>query len=173
MGKRSTFERKDRDFYATVDPLAVQVIAPYVNGTKFIEPCGGNGLLLHQLEDYNAICVGAYDIEPGHPRVINLNCLDITEEMSVDADVFITNPPFSWPMLQPILEKLPMIKPTWLLLPADNMHNKRMGPFMENCEMVLSVGRLYWMDNKVKGVDNYCWYLFTDSPKKTIFKGRL
>jgi len=86
--------------------------------------------------------------------------------------VFITNPPFSWPMLQPILDHLPTLLPTWLLLPADNLHNKRMGKYMAKCDLVVSVGRLYWMDNKIKGVDNYCWYRFTDIPQQTVFIGR-
>ena len=173
MGKRSNFERKSRDFYATIDPIAVEVLAPYVNGLSFIEPCAGNGKLAQDLiEKANCVNVGMCDIEPGLPSIARKSCLELEIQDTYGASVFITNPPFSWPMLQPILDHLPTLLPTWLLLPADNLHNKRMGKYMAKCDLVVSVGRLYWMDNKIKGVDNYCWYRFTDMPQQTIFIGR-
>ena len=53
------------------------------------------------------------------------------------------------------------------------MHNVRMGPYMKRCEKVVSIGRLYWEENKVKGVDNYCWYHFNqDHEGNTEFVGR-
>ena len=44
---------------------------------------------------------------------------------------------------------------------------------MKICEKVVSVGRMYWQENKVKGVDNFAWFLFNDHTLKTTeFIGR-
>lgn len=182
MGKREIekFPRKSRDFYGTIDPAAVEALKPFLgaaNGrsTRYIEPCAGDGSLVRLLASTGAPthCVGQYDIEPQNPRVTQRNCLTLRNEdlytpygdlLGSRADCFITNPPFQWSMLQPILDKLPTLLPTWLLLPADVMHNKRMSPYLDFCTDIVSVGRLYWFaDEKgkfVKGVDNFVWFRF-------------
>ena len=172
MGKRSPdFEKKPRDYYPTIDPSAVEVLVPHLEiCSQFIEPCAGAGDLLDQLEDHGIECQGAYDIEPASPYVAKGNCLNLTRQ---DVDYYITNPPFTWVVLQPIMDHLISLLPTWLLLPADVMHNVRMAPYMKKCVKVVSIGRMYWTDNKVKGVDNYCWYLFDkDHVGPTEFIGR-
>lgn len=172
MGKRSNKgETRPRDYWPTIDPDAVKPLVRFVKGSTFAEPCAGNGDLVDILLGYSR-CVWESDIEPQSKHIGKINALHIQEEDLALADLIITNPPFSWELLEPLLKYLPALKPTWLLLPADVMHNKRMGPYMEKCEAVVSVGRLYWMENKVKGVDNYAWFLFRDSPCETIFYGR-
>lgn len=185
MGKREEVkqERLDRDFYPTIDADAIvplikwfekkypRVDAPYVS---YVEPCAGNGSLVSLLAKYLS-CEYAIDIEPGADFVYKQDCLDITfgDIWFGSASYFITNPPFKWSSLQPILNALPNLLPTWLLLPADMMHNKRMGPYMEKCSDIVSVGRLYWFaDKPIKGVDNYCWYLFNYDKCETVFHGR-
>ena len=177
MGKRDNnkFERKGRDFYATIDPAAVNALIDHLPlPCVFIEPCAGAGDLVNELQRHHGvICAGAYDIEPQSSSVVQRNCLTLDYYDVVDeCRCFITNPPFTWSMLQPILDHLPTLKPTWLLLPADYMHNVRMGPYMKKCERIVSVGRLYWEPNKKKGVDNYAWYKFVNEPVETTFYGR-
>lgn len=175
MGKRQqSFEKRPRDYYATIDPDAVKPLIPFIRGLKVAEPCAGNGDLAMLLE---LDCFIKYesDIEPQNGYVFKKDALSLTDFDLVECDVIVTNPPFSWNLLQPLLDHLPNIKPTWLLLPADVMHNKRMGKYMEKCTEIVSVGRLYWMDNKVKGVDNFAWFLFSDDPLRkpyTTFHGR-
>lgn len=175
MGKRDNnkFERKGRDFYATIDPAAVNALIDHLPlPCLFIEPCAGAGDLIKELERHHGIkCEYASDIEPQTSSVWNADCLNI-RTVSSRIDCFITNPPYSWDMLQPIMDHLPTLKPTWLLLPADYMHNVRMGPYMKKCERIVSVGRLYWESNKKKGVDNYAWYKFVNEPVETTFYGR-
>jgi hypothetical protein len=31
---------------------------------------------------------------------------------------------------------------------------------------------LYWQENKIRGKDNYAWFLFTNRPERTRFIGR-
>jgi hypothetical protein len=173
MGKREETKkpRLERDWYPTKDPAAVAALAPFLwhpTGlqTRYIEPCAGDGSLIDLLASSGppVTCVAAYDIEPLRADVVQKNCLFLTKLDCMSAHEFITNPPYEWKMLQPILEHLPRLMPTWLLLPADMMHNKRMSPYMSICQDVVSVGRLWWFENedgkKVKGVDNFCWYKF-------------
>lgn len=170
MGKRELVKRPrlERDWYGTRDPAAVAALTPFLwhksgDPVRYIEPCAGDGSLIDLLTDSGppVRCMAAYDIEPQRSDVLQKNCLFLTGADVKDCDLFITNPPYEWSMLQPILEFLPRLKPTWLLLPADMIHNKRMSPYMDICDTIQSVGRLWWFENdegkKVKGVDNFVW----------------
>ena len=172
MGKRTkqNFEKKPRDYYATIDPEAVKPLLPFIRGYNVAEVCAGNGDLSMLLEP-DAQVVWESDIEPQNKHIVKLDALDILD-FGGEVDLIVTNPPFTWSALQPLLDHLPNLAPTWLLLPADVMHNVRMGPYMKKCSYIVSVGRLYWMENKVKGVDNYCWFNFTDTEVTTEFYGR-
>ena len=167
MGKRTKqdFQRREKDFYGTIDPDAVKPLIPFVRGLRYAEPCCGDGDLVDLLL-CDAKCVWENDIRKGK------DALELTDLDLWEAEVIISNPPFSWPMLQPLLDHLPTLKPTWLLLPSDCLYNKRMAKYVDNCSDIVSVGRLYWMDNKVKGVDNYAWGRFINEKTKTTFHGR-
>lgn len=173
MGKRKSYESsKPKDYWPTLDPDAITPLVTYVRGKSYAEPCYGDGHLEDQLVDVST-CKWRSDVREtvGCSKIqdaTTLNKKDLRE-----CDIIITNPPFSWELLKPLLDHLPTLKPTWLLLPADVMHNKRMGPYMENCAWIVSVGRLYWLENRVKGVDNYCWFRFHQSwDNDTRFVGR-
>ena len=176
MGKREEvkFAKKPRDSYFTIDPAAVQALAPYLPyKARYIEPCAGAGHLIDELSKYDKALIKAFDIEPQKPYIIKKSALDLKEKDLDNAEMFISNPPFTWSVLQPLMDHMISLLPTWLLLPADYMHNIRMAKYMNKCSKVVSVGRLYWEENKVKGVDNYCWYLFEDCQQAfTNFIGR-
>ncbi len=177
MGKRDTgtaFEKRPRDFYGTIDPVAAQVLLPYIKSFTAAEPCYGDGDLVKTFIDlgYDRF-VFTSDIRRDSKASLIKDGLDLSEKDLQHADCIVTNPPFTWSVLRPLMDHWLTIKPTWLLLPADMMHNKRMAPYMKQCNLVLSVGRMYWMENRIKGVDNYCWYHFdTDEVSKTTFKPR-
>lgn len=174
MGKRSNKgETRPRDYWPTIDPDAVKPLIPFVRGLRVAEPCAGNGDLAMLLEPDVKVHLEC-DIEPQNKYIVKKNALELTTtDMSMfSVDAIVTNPPFTWKLLQPLLDHLPTLRPTWLLLPADVAHNKRMGPYMKNCRSFVSVGRLYWVENKVKGVDNYAWFEFVDREVETVFYGR-
>ena len=76
-------------------------------------------------------------------------------------DLIIGNPPYTKSVLLPMIDHFISLKPTWLLLPADLMHNVYFAPYMENCSKVVSVGRLKWFkDSKHTSTDNFCWYFW-------------
>ena len=151
MGKRTTFEKRPRDFYATPAEAVSPVVIHLTNGQTFYEPCHGAGDLIQHLKSYGYECSGSGDIADGQ------DALSIED---VEGDVFITNPPWTWKILNPLINHLSGMKPTWLLLNADLMHNKRMASHMRNCQKVVSVGRISWMQNGVSGFENCAWFLF-------------
>lgn len=147
------FERKDRDYYPTIDPDALpEKFLEFIDGKEYWEPCAGDGSLDYLIEKASALntyCVQASDIEPQDGTITPLDALEITKEMfsNSGADCFITNPPFSKKLLFPLLDHLPNIAPTWLLLRASTLHNKRMKKYWKNCSQVVSIGRLGWFRN--------------------------
>lgn len=165
MGKY--FKEKNhrpRDYWPTVDPDAISPdFRSIVKGKTFAEPCYGGGHLVDLLSPW-AKCEWKSDLEPQVEGVRQLDALKITEKDLYNCALIITNPPYSWDMLQPLLEHLPTLRPTWFLLPADFMHNKRSSPYMGICPRVLALRRLYWITEPdvkpIKGKDNYCWYQF-------------
>jgi hypothetical protein len=65
MGKRSSFERREADFYPT-PRAAVLPLIPYLRGIRtFAEPCCGDGALVRHLESFGLRCVYAGDIRSG------------------------------------------------------------------------------------------------------------
>ena len=178
MGKREEVKKPkvDKDFYRTIDPDAVTPLIPYVRGKTFGEPFYGNGDLEDLLMDA-ATCKWRSDIRDTVLICTVKPATEVTKSNLVGVDYIISNPPFTKSVLLPCIEHLSKLRPTWLLLPADMLHNKYMTPYMKKCELVLSVGRLCWFPNDqgkmVKGVDNYCWYKFVDYDTNTTFKGRL
>jgi hypothetical protein len=178
MGKREEVKKpkSDKDFYATIDPNAVTPLLPYIRGCNYGEPFYGDGDLEDLLVD-TATCKWRSDIREtvGSSKV--MPATEITKSDVIGIDYFISNPPFTKSALLPCIGHLSSLLPTWLLLPADMLHNKYMTPHMRKCSMILSVGRLCWFPNAegrlVTGVDNYCWYKFVDCATDTVFKGRL
>lgn len=151
MGKRSDFKRRKNDFYSTFDPRAVAALLPHLEpGTRFIEPCAGDGILARQLIAAGHVCMAASDIEPQADGV-----------RAPDGAVFITNPPWTRQLLHRIIAHLSDQAPTWLLFDADWMHTQQAAPFMPRCRRIVSVGRLKWIpDSTMDGKDNCAWYLF-------------
>jgi len=177
MAKRSNYERKPRDWYKT--PFeAVKPLVGLLPPLTFCEPCAGDGRLAVHIEDLipGSLCIYALDIEPQADWVLQGNALAMTGESVDHCQMIITNPPFTWRLLKPMMDLWINLKPTLLLLPADMMHNQRFAPYLSKCVWVKSVGRVKWIeDNKVSGMDNFCWMLFDnnkDVGEPTQFYGR-
>jgi hypothetical protein len=165
MGKRDdrAFERIDRDFYPT-PPEGMAPLLPHIpRGATFAEPCAGAGAMVDYFESAGHPCVFAGDIEPLRPDITRVAA---TELRYVRCDLFITNPPWLWKWLEPIVINLSRQKPTWLLLDADLMHNLRSAKIMATCSKVVPIGRLRWVPGTPhSGLSNCCWYLFEPGHK--------
>lgn len=187
MGKRSDLPRRDKDKYYT--PIeAVKPLIPHLpEYANFCEPCCGDGRLIRHIEGLTSggiACLYASDIAPDDSSVqvnpetfiplITQDALTLEEASLQHCGLICTNPPYTWGVLQRLLDRLPSLKPTWLLLPADLMHNKRMAPYMKVCKKVVSVGRVKWIEGtKASSTDNFAWYLFDNNHTgPTVFVGR-
>lgn len=158
MGKRSDFKRNKHDFYPTPYEAVLPLLPHLPANVSFNEPCAGDGALIRHLERHGHVCISATDIEP---QWCGIHRRDAFEQKGTQADLFITNPPWSRPILHPLIMHLSDIRPTWLLLDADWMHTKQAAPYMDRCRMIISVGRVKWIpDSKFTGKDNASWYLF-------------
>ena len=78
MGKRSNFERRDKDKYYT-PRAAVEPLLPHLKpNSTFFEPCAGNGALIEHLEGAGHTCKYACDVQgplyAGVFRVFFLRC---------------------------------------------------------------------------------------------------
>lgn len=176
MGKRSSFERRERDFYPTPEK-AVQPLEPYLEkGCRVFEPCAGDGALVSHLEALGVVCVGATDIKPQAEAIAQLDALSPELERmfkTYRADVIVTNPPWERETLHAMIEHFRAIAPTWLLFDADWWHTKQSAPFAAYCERIVPIGRVKWIEgSKHTGKDNAAWYLFTSSPAETIIHPR-
>ncbi len=172
MGKRSDFERRERDAYFTPLSAVIPLLPHLPEGARFYEPCVGDGALKRHLESHGHVCTGHSDIEP---MMISskINALELTEEDFRQSDLIITNPPWDRKILHPMIEHFIKFKPTWLLFDADWMHTKQSTELMKRCSKVVSVGRVKWIeDSKMTGKDNVCWYLFSNEAIGTTFYGR-
>ncbi len=183
MGKRSNFERIDKDFYRTIDLNAVKILAPHLKlGTRFCEPCAGAGDLIDQLQSISHRCVSAWDIDPQRD---DIDRRDATKRLIGNIDCFITNPPWSRPILHRLIDHLSMQHPTWLLFDSDWAYTeqeimakkhgvKPASELMKYCQKIVAVGRLKWIPGTtMKGKENCSWYLFDQYAEgQTEFIGR-
>jgi hypothetical protein len=163
MGKRSDFERRERDFYPT--PLkAVEPLIPFINGTKrFAEPCVGTGDLVHHLDGFGLKCIYTSDIEDG------IDALTVNSYGRGSYNI-ITNPPHKRTMLHPLIEHFQKIAPTWLLIDLDWVANLQAVPYLPKCSDIVIIGRVKWIpDTPHTGKENYCWARFwhehSDGPR--------
>lgn len=168
MGKRSDFDRIEKDFYRTIDPRAVSALSPHLKPRSiFAEPCVGAGDLADSLEALGHDVQWRTDISEG------IDALDI--EYFGPIDGIVTNPPWSRPTLHRMIEHFTRTAPyVWLLFDADWSHTKQSKPYMDRCTDIVSAGRLIWIPGTtMSGKDNCAWYRFsTDKTEPTRFYGR-
>ena len=175
MGKRSDFERRERDYYPTPYEAVVPLLSHLKEETWFHEPCAGDGLLIEHLKKHGHKCHYASDIEPQAEGIFQQDALKWEKpEFEYGETCFITNPPWNRKVLHPLIVYLGSITPTWLLFDASWMHTKQSSHLMLYCQKVVSVGRVKWFpDTQHTGKDDCCWYLFDKNFNGTTeFYGR-
>lgn len=166
LGKRSNYERIDKDKYLTIDPRAVKALAPFLKpGQRYIEPCAGAGDLIDGLKATGLECVAAFDIEPERDDIVRADALDL----GFADRMIITNPPWTRAILHSMIKHFAATaRESWLLFDADWMHTKQATRFEPILTDIVSVGRLKWFredDPRQKGhdpVDNCAWYRFAN-----------
>jgi hypothetical protein len=155
VGKYSAFKRRAHDEYLT-PYRPVLPLVPHLTGIRtFIEPCCGDGRLIRHIESFGPLCIYHGDIQTGTDALT-----DRVLPRTI-ADAIITNPPYTWEVLEPMIVRFSEIAPTWLLLEADFKHNLNAAPYIPMCSDVVSIGRIRWFDDtEHEGKTNYAWYRF-------------
>lgn len=169
MGKRSDKPRRADDKYLT-PAKAVDPLLPFLKpGTRFIEPCAGDGRLVRHLTVAGHRCVWSADIRP--LSVFVRRGHDALTASFPPADAIITNPPWSRHLLHPMIHRFRQHAPTWLLFDADWLHTAQAHEFAPFCTHVVSVGRVRWIEETtMDGKDNAAWYRFIrDETNRTEF----
>jgi hypothetical protein len=153
VGKRSDFERRERDFYPT-PYKAVPPLIPHLRGIRrFAEPCDGDGALVRHLESFGLCCVYRGDITEGRDA--------LAVDSYGDIDRIISNTPWERPVLHAMIRHFVRIAPTWLLIDQDWAGTKQARPYLPCCTDILPIGRLIWIPGtKWPGKDNAAWYHF-------------
>jgi hypothetical protein len=170
MGKRSSFERRGRDFYPT--PLkAVAPLVPFLRASgvrTFAEPCCGEGDLVRHLESSGLRCVYQSDISSGQDA--------LTLDHYGAPDAIITNPPYDTAhrrkLMHALIEHFQHIAPTWLLIDYDWSATRQAAKYLLHCSDIVVVPRLKWFeDSDDTGKDNHAWFRFdarhTSGPSST------
>ena len=164
MAKRSEYPRRDRDFYPTPES-AVIPLAPHLptETTAYWEPCAGDGALVRALDTHwgYGTCTRATDIKPQQSWITRQDAFDVSECLT--SSINITNPPWPSRRGQPTLDMilhLSAMAPTWMLLSADFAHNAYFKDVAGICDKIVSVGRVSWLENGIRGKDNAAWYRF-------------
>lgn len=158
MGKRSVFERRERDYYPTPKEAVQPLLRHLPKRTVFIEPCAGDGSLVRHLECAGHVCASAYDIEPMAEGIERADALTLRFNRN---NTIITNPPWSRDVLHEMIVWFSSQASTWLLFDADWMHTRQAAPYLHLLRKIVSVGRVKWIpDSPYTGKDNCCWYLF-------------
>lgn len=173
MGKRSAFERRERDFYPTPPEAVAPLLRHLDPATVFVEPCAGDGALINALQLAGHRCTYGVDIEPRWPMARVGDATQMTYNMG-GATCFITNPPWAREVLHPLIVNLSDQAPTWLLFDADWVHTRQAGPYLPRLRRIVSVGRVRWIPgSKMTGKDNCAWHLFSSpSIEAPAFFGR-
>lgn len=176
MGKRSNFERKERDFYPTPLEAVVPLMKHLPETFTFAEPCAGDcRLAMHidTLTDSNAIPTLLSDIEPQDDGVEKIDAFDVV--IPHNTDYIITNPPWDRKILHPVIDRFAGIRPTWLLFDTNWMFTKQARQYLPYCEKIVTIGRVRWIEGtKMTGKDDCAWYLFDKNfSGNTTFFGRM
>lgn len=159
MGKRSNFERVERDFYPTPYEAVIPLLPHLAAGCSYVEPCVGDGALMRHLSGCS--CQFYSDIDPKIAYAATMDFKGLDSDHVRGSDYIITNPPWDRKLLHPMIEHFCALKPTWLLFDADWLHTKQSAKFMPWLVKIVSVGRVKWIpDSKMTGKDNCAWYLF-------------
>ena len=175
MTKRASgrFGRAERDFYPTPEAAVTPLLWRLRKGTRFYEPCAGNGTLSMTLGHYGMVCTGQSDLYPQSGAVKPLDALKLSRELLNDADVIVTNPPWERKLLHELIDHLRSLAPTWLLLDADWLFTQQAAPFLRTASVIIAMGRIRWMAGSPSdGYDNHAWVRFEAHDMLPVFIGR-
>lgn len=173
MGRRSDFDKLEKDKYHTIDVRAyAPMIGVFSNIETFIEPCAGGGNMVRDLADIGPECIYACDIEPEADGIHEHSYEDVPEKYLQQAEYIITNPPWTRAAMHPFIEWcIASGKPAWLLIDTGWASSKQARPMLAYCSDIVPTPRLNWIPgSKHSSKDDTSWYRFQPEPCLTVWR---
>lgn len=174
MGKRSDFERIDKDFYRTIDPKAGDALRPFLDLSKeYVEPFAGAGDLVSQFPELAWKII--IDIAPKSNHIAKQDAFYYT--WYEPNEIILTNPPWTRAIFHHAIEHFtPKVQYCWWLMDANWQFTKQAIPYIkEYVTDIVTIGRLRWIpDTTMSGKDDCVWIrTSTDKSEKFVrFYGR-
>lgn len=157
----TTRERHRNDFYRTIDPRAVQSLAPHVApGSLYLEPCAGDGSLIGLLHEIGLDCYGRFDLSPSCPFIAKRDAFTLEP----GEGTIITNPAWFRPVLHALIAHFVAVADeAWLLFDAGWAQTKQARALGERyCTDIVAAGRLKWFEGSAHDATDDCaWYRFS------------
>jgi hypothetical protein len=176
MSKRrpGRFDRDATDWYPT--PLrALRYLAPHLPAAaRFYEPCGGDGRMIRSLIRLGFRCTGACDIKPRDSFMVEQgSAFELTGADLNGTDLFISNPPHRRDWMQPMIDHLRVLRPSWMLIDDDWLFQVQARQ-LEFASDIVPVGRMkIFDDSKDSSTFNFAWVRFQAEPIATQFHRRI
>lgn len=157
----TTRARHRNDFYRTIDPRAVQALAPHVAaGSVYLEPCAGDGSLIGLLQAIGLDCYGRFDLAPACPYIPKRDALTLEP----GEGTIITNPPWYRSLLHALIAHFVVVaEEAWLLFDSAWAQTKQARALGERyCTDIVAAGRLKWFEGSANDATDDCsWYRFS------------
>jgi hypothetical protein len=191
MAKRTKTKnnRRKADYYQTWEERAAWPLLLHLPPRQtFISPCAGAGHLIAHLERHGLRCIEALEkypkrkglmIDPARIQRGDAMKLERGALARLSGTVYIENPPWSVPVLHPMIAHLSAQLPTWFLFSSDWASTDQAQPYLPYCRKIVAVGRLKWFpETPDHSADNVSWYLFDQKraaiyPRRPEFYGKI
>lgn len=156
MGKRSSFERIERDQYDTPPEAVAPLLRHLEPHTRYIEPSAGRGALVKALEAAEHECVSAWDIEPRGSGIVQRDMLSMLASDIGDAKMVIANTPWKRKLMHQAIVTFRLAGiPAWLLIDANWAFTQQAAPYLPYCSRIVVIGRVCWFpDTETTGKDD-------------------
>lgn len=148
MGKLNPkFELKPSDFYRT-PASALPPLLPFLQPkTSYCEPAAGDGALIDLLAGHSFRCAAAFDVEPKRADIVCRDALTLVDCDLGDAETFIANLPWSFPIFPRLVRHLITLRPLWTIAPARWAHAERAAELVARCSHIVCMPRPKWFAN--------------------------
>ena len=162
----SRFENRPNNFYATPEEALAPLIPHLPSQAHYIEPCVGDYDLVRAMEKLapDVRCIGSSDFYPQHAHTPGEDATAAVfffpSYLDDQKKFIITNPPHDRHVVGPLIKNCRWQARTWLLIPADWLMQVWFADHMCFCGLVIPIGRVSWMGNKVNSTKSYCWARF-------------
>ena len=162
MGNYSNFARSPFDKYSTPWDGAPDAGAMAAADSRVAEVAAGDGTLVGHLTRLGHRVVYAGDLYPKAEDIAERDALTLTVADLIDADLIVTNLPFTHGLFEPLARHLITLRPLWTPQRLAWTATKQAHLLLRHCRMIIACPRVQWIENSefTSGKEDWCWLLF-------------